>query len=177
MTGLRERLALYGLVILSISMTALQSDGQPPLLGLDGAYQFVSETTTLEQPRRITTKRNPPTWEGIVLFKDGFYSISLVDNSRNGDWFTKFPRSVADLGYESTSGKFEIEGTTLTLNPQIGLHPFFDSRIMVFDLEITSDTVKLTQHLSPYVEDLRKGSRVIVLSRLYPKTDRHMPLK
>lgn len=163
----REKVGLIFFVFITIVVNSCFqiSLSQSPV-GINGAYRFVSETTTLERPRRVTTYRKPPEWQGLFLFTDGFFTVSLTDNSRSGDWLTKFPKNIKEVGYESFAGKYEIKGTTLTLNSELGLHPFWDSRGRIFNFKIEGENLTLTQTLSPYVEDMRKGKRVIILSKL-----------
>lgn len=134
--------------------------------GIDGAYRLVSETTTLEKPKKETTYRKPPEWSGRFLFIDGYFTVSLMDNTRDRDWFSKFPEDLQGVGYDSFAGRYEIKGTTLKLDPELGLHPFYDiGRISVFQFRIEGESLILTQRLSPYVEDLRKGELVLILKR------------
>ena len=134
---------------------------------IDGAYQFVSETVSLQKPKKQQFFRKSPEWSGLFLFSDGYFSVSLMDNNRKFDGISNFPKNIRQIGYESFAGKYETSETTINFNPEVGLNLFFDvGRISVFKFKIEGESMTLTQTLSPYVEDMRKGEVVIVLKKV-----------
>ncbi len=154
------------LITILLCMVFPQSELGQQTAGIDGAYRFVSETTKLRKSKIRTIYRKPPDWSGFFFFESGYFSVSLMDQTREGDWFTKFPKNIREVGFESFAGKYEFSGAALILRPEIKLHPFYDRLTRTFDVKLEGNILTLTEKLRPYTEDLRDGERVVVLTRI-----------
>ena len=132
---------------------------------IDGIYNLSSEKTELVKPKSVTY-RNSPDWSGRFHFQDGHFSFVLVNNNRNVDWFTNFPKNVKELGFESIAGKYEIDGRNLVLKPELKLHPFYGGRLRTFEVKVENEQLVLTENIYPYREDLSEGRRVLVLQKV-----------
>lgn len=133
---------------------------------IDGVYRFMSEKTIIKKPKMEPSDRISPEWSGFFFFSDGYFSITLMDQTREDDWFTKFPTNISEVGFESFSGRYEINKNVLLLKPEVELHPFYDSRKRTFEVEVDGDTLTLIEKLHPYTEDIREGEKIIVLSKI-----------
>jgi len=132
---------------------------------LEGAYEVVSETTTLTKPQQSTERREAKDWTGIWLFHQGRFSETSMKRIR--DWY-KFPQNQQALGYESSAGTYQIERNKLTLNHDLSLNPLGIGHVTNLEFKITGDDLMLTETMHPYMEDLSEGQRTIVLKRLKP---------
>ncbi len=136
---------------------------------IDGVYQLVSESTDYTKPKNMRVDRKPTDWSGMYFFMNGYFSVSIMDQTRNTDWFSKFPQNTDEIGYQSFAGRYEFSGTTLTLTPELKLHPFYDRLIKRYEVKVEGNTLMLTETIRPYTEDRREGKRVIILSKVDPK--------
>lgn len=161
--GLRFRSLLLAFFLCYISIASVS--GQTPMR-IDGAYRFVSETTVLTKSKAVKGKRTPPEWSGMFFFVDGYFNVSLVDNTRQDDWLSKFPENINEVGYETFAGKYRIDGDTLALVPELKLHPWYDRYSKSYKFKVDGDTLTLTETIRPFTEDLSEGKRVIVLTKL-----------
>ena len=133
---------------------------------IDGVYRLLSEATTFTTPKTTKSLRKPPEWTGLFFFQAGYFSVTLMDQSREADWFTKFPSSVRKLGFESFAGNYEIVGDKLILRRELKLHPFYDGRLRKFEVKIDGNNLTLVENIRPYTEDLTEGKRVLTLQRV-----------
>jgi hypothetical protein len=139
---------------------------QTKSFGIDGVYELVSETTKLSKPKAVEVFRKPPDWSGLFFFTKGFFSVSWMETTRNTDWISSFPQTTNELGYEAFAGKYEFDGQSLTLVPDLKLHPFADRLTRWFEAKFEGNTLILSEKIRPYTEDLREGARTIVLKRV-----------
>lgn len=137
-----------------------------PSISIDGVYNLVSETTILSKPKATQKSRKSPDWSGLYHFQNGYFSIVLMNQTRKMDWFTKFPKNVEELGFESFAGKYEITGKTLVLKPELALHPFYGSRLRTFEFKTEKENLILTENIYPYPENVSEGQRVLVLHKI-----------
>lgn len=165
------RLSLSALVLIVFSSTFIKlqgfaQDGLRPTensVGLDGAYEFLSETTILTKPKALTKRRVAPEWQGVWFFEGDWFSQTLMKKHR---LYSTYPRFHSDLGYESSAGTYTIEGNTLTLKSQMALHPLSVGRSLTVIWKLDGNTLTFTEILSPYPEDLSQGHRITTLRRI-----------
>ncbi len=67
---------------------------------LDGVYEFVSRTTTVDAPDKSTERLSAPEWFGLWIFHNGYFSQTRMMNIR------------PDV-------KYQFENETLTLTWQL----------------------------------------------------------
>jgi len=134
--------------------------GEPDV---DGAYEFVSETTTLTKPEKRTFHYAPPEWTGLWIFKNNRFSQTSMRQRRSWD---PFPRNQQDLGYTSSAGSYKIEGTRLILKQELSLNPAAIGYPAVSEYKLEGDTLTLIESLYPRPEDLSEGQQIIVLRKI-----------
>jgi len=152
--------SLVSVIAISCCSIAAQSP-----TNIDGVYQFVSETTTLTKPRASEFRREAPQWTGLVFFSNKHFSVSLLNQLRDDDWLAQFPKNAKEIGYDSFAGSFELTGSQLLLRKEVGLNPYDDRGTNRFEIRAEGNRLTMTETLSPYVEDLRAGKRIIVLEK------------
>lgn len=130
---------------------------------LDGVYEFVSESEILAEPKKTSYKRTSTEWGGIWQFQNGYFTRVLMKRRRDA-FFN--PQKLEDFGFESSAGRYEIEGGSVRLVQSYTFNPLNVERSVLIDYHFDGDTLVLTQTLQPYIEDLRKGTITTVLRRL-----------
>lgn len=130
---------------------------------LEGAYEFVSDTITLSKPKAVTERRIPPDWIGMWIFKDGRFSQTLMKQERS---WNPFPTNQDELGYQSSTGSYRIDGRHLYLKHEFSLNPHGVSQLTVVEYELRSGMLTLTAKMSPRLEDLSEGEQVTVLRKI-----------
>jgi len=132
---------------------------------LEGAYEFVSETTALTKPKKLTEQHSSSQWVGLWLFTDGHFSQTLMKRERRF-WIPRFPRNPEELGYRSVAGTFKIEGRTLNLIPRLRLSPYYIDQPWLLGYRLEGETLTLTETLHPNPHNDSEGQRTIVLRRI-----------
>jgi|ERR1041384_79405 hypothetical protein len=127
---------------------------------IEGAYEFVSETTVLEQPEKKTDQRTSSDWAGLWIFHGGYFSRTLMKKERA--FTTLAPESI---GYESDAGTYKIEDDSVTLYPNVRLYPIVPYPTTQFKFKAEGNKLVLTRTFFPYMEDLSAGNQTIVLNR------------
>lgn len=166
----------FTLIALAISMSSmsmgcgLQNTGSSRARALDmntksleGAYEFISETTVLTKPQNMSERRTSNEWVGVWFFRDGQFSQTLMKKKRN--WYP-FPPNQQDLAYESSAGTFEVSGKNLLLKQTIALNPLAAGGFLGVEYQLEGDILTLTESIHASREDLSEGQRTIVLRRL-----------
>lgn len=135
-------------------------------INIEGVYKLVSETTTLKKPIIKTSYRKAPEWTGLYNFQKGYFSIVLMDQKREPDWFAKFPKNSSELGFESFAGTYEIAGKNLVLKSEFVLNPFLVGRLRTFEVRTENNALILMENIYPYPENVSEGQRVLVLHKV-----------
>jgi len=133
---------------------------------IHGAYRFVSETTEIKSPKSSKIVRSAPSWKGMYFFDNGHFSMTLEDQGRKDDWLSEFPKNLKELGYQSFTGRYEMNGSKLELKPEIALNNFADSRPRDFTVVVDAERLMLTEILVPYTENTTEGTRVTILEKV-----------
>ena len=131
----------------------------------DGVYEFVQDEVRIQTPEPKTTTRNGADLVGLMIFKDGYYSETLMKKTRSM-WVSRFPSNSAELGYSSTAGTYEVQGKNLKLKENLSLYPSYVGRPVVLEFERKGDILTLTETWEPHVENRSKGQRITTLRRL-----------
>lgn len=130
---------------------------------LEGAYEFVSETTTLTKPKASTERLVPPQWIGLWFFQNGYFSQTLMKKGRG---FSTYPSSHPAIGYESFAGSYKVEGDKIELRNDLSLHPLNAGRLTTLSYRFEGDLLILVEELHPHIEDTSEGQVITVLRRL-----------
>lgn len=130
---------------------------------LEGAYEFVSETLELIKPKPATERSGPPDWMGLWFFKSGHFSQTMMKKGRG---FLAYPKSHADVGYESSAGTYTLDGNTIQLEKDLSLHPLSIGRTQTLEYRIEGDTIIFVETMHPYTENVAEAKRTIVLRRI-----------
>lgn len=122
--------------------------------GLDGAYEFVSQRSTLTKPISIDDKDtiSTPKWRGLWVFKNGYFSSVLMQTQRPNFLAAEDP----ELGYESYAGSFTVKGDRLTLFQSLALSPILVGRPVVLQFRQQGNSLVLTQELRESIEDVQR---------------------
>jgi hypothetical protein len=88
---------------------------------LDGVYEFVSESVALVEPKNAASQRTSPEWSGIWQFQNGYFTRILMKRRRDA-FFD--PKKRDDFGFESSAGRYEIEGRNVRLVRDQAFHKF-----------------------------------------------------
>ena len=78
----------------------------------DGVYEFIQDEVRIQEPDLKTTTRNGADLACLMIFKDGYYSETLMKKTRS-KWVSRFPGNATELGYSSTAGTYEVLGKIL----------------------------------------------------------------
>jgi hypothetical protein len=133
---------------------------------LDGTYEFVSEVTDLSAPDERHDERRAQDWEGVWLFRDGYFSQTLAQRQRL-DWTpSHFPDDPRKLGFDAASGKYKLEGNTLQLDYDLTFYPGKAGRREILRYQFDDNTLTLTQELTPTRESAAIGQRTLVLQKV-----------
>ena len=133
---------------------------------LEGSYRFTSETIELIKPKSEMHHKQAPEWDGLLFLKDGHFSLSLVNQSRNDDWITRFPSDLDELGYDSLAGSYDFSGSRLRLKVELTLNPFNYGKVFGFNWKLDGDTLQLSEELKPSLDDTRKGVRMLTFKQI-----------
>lgn len=143
------------------------SGAQPPSVSeaaLAGAWELVSYTTVLTEPKAEKDVRAAPEWIGLWLFHEGYYSRILTKRDRNDDRFLH-PKGPEDMEFEASSGRYEIEGDRLLLSKPYAFRPLEHVRPDEYRMTLNGDTLTLVDRWLPHVESMSAGTTTIVLKR------------
>jgi hypothetical protein len=133
---------------------------------IDGVYEFVSRTTTVEAPTKSTERLSAPDWYGLWIFHDGYFSQTRMMNIRS-DWTpAHFPNDAAGLGFDGSSGTYSMEGDTVRLKHMVNFYPGRIGTVEDVKYHFENEMLTLTLELVPGPESRAKGQRVIVLRRI-----------
>lgn len=163
------RLSITLLVVLSGTLAHLGVPVQQGLgtdlrsAQLDGAYEFVSETTILTKPKALTMRIVAPEWHGLWFFQGDRFSQTIM---KRGRLYSTYPKFHRELGYDSSAGTYVIDDNTIRLRKQIALHPLSAGRSVTLAYQIDGDTLTLIETMNPYPEDLSQGHRTTILRRV-----------
>lgn len=159
---------LISLMLLGIGLPGPSGSDQAssqcttPENALDGAYQFVSESAHLSQPKIENIERKSPEWEGIWQFQKGYYTSIMTKAGRE----RLLMNSGSGVGALAYGGKFEKRGNELVLYQDYAISPLEANRPKSVQYSLHGNVLTLTQTLHPYVEDTRAGTIVTVLKKL-----------
>jgi hypothetical protein len=163
---LRFSLSIIAVIVFTSSLCeprVARSGAGATVLRLDGAYEFVSETTSLTKPTVVTTSLSAPEWQGFWFFQGNHFSQTIM---KRGRLYATYPRFHHDLGYNSFAGTYAIDGNTIRLRKQLALHPLSAGRSVTLTYQIKDDTLTLIEVMNPYPEDLSQGQRITVLRKI-----------
>lgn len=133
---------------------------------LDGTYEFVSEVTDLTAPEKRRDERRSQEWEGVWLFRDGYFSQTLAKRQRL-DWTpSHFPDDPRKLGFDAASGKYKLQGDTVQLDYDLTFYPGKAGRREILTYRFEGNTLTLTQELTPTRESVATGQRTVVLRKV-----------
>jgi hypothetical protein len=130
---------------------------------LEGTYEFLSDTIKLTKPEATTETRLPPEWIGVWLFQNGRFSQTLMKQKRSWE---PFPSNHQELGYQSSTGTYRMDGPHLFLKHEFSLNPNGVSQLTVVEYKLEGDTLTLTTKMRPRIEDLSEGEQITVLRRI-----------
>lgn len=133
---------------------------------VDGVYRFVSDTTTYVLPDRATEARDDSNWKGFWIFKDGYFSKTIVRNERPEWTPEKFPSDARGTGFDGGVGKYNTNGHELTLTYEITYYPGMSSEVEYFNFQLKEGLLTLTRAFTPSRESAAKGEQVVVLQRV-----------
>jgi len=131
----------------------------------DGVYEFIQDEVRIQEPDLKTTTRNGADLAGLMIFKDGYYSETLMKKTRS-KWVSRFPGNATELGYSSTAGTYEVLGKILRLKENLSLYPNYVGRPVLLEFQRKGDILTLTETWEPHVENRSKGQRITTLRRL-----------
>lgn len=132
---------------------------------LEGVYEFVSDTIVATKPKKLTQKVTSPQWVGLWLFKDGYFSQTLMKRERQF-WLPRFPRNAQELGYKSAAGAYKIQGKILELIPSLRLSPYYIDQSWLLEYRLEGETLTLLETLHANPHDETEGEHTIVLRRI-----------
>ena len=160
---------LLGFILLTVSLEMMQHAPAKPIAplateGLDGIYQFVSETADLTEPSAITTIKMAPQWEGIWLFQKGYYSALITEKGREAIYNNRTNTNVGAFAY---AGKYQVLDTKLILQQEYAISPLEVNRSRTMEFKHQGDLLIFTQQLRPYMEDIRNGMVITVLKKVH----------
>lgn len=128
-----------------------------PLDKIDGVYEFVRDEMSIEEPEKRIIIRESPELTGYWIFKDGFFSETLMFAKRPM-WGERFPRNATDLGYISSAGTYELHPNAMRLREAVTLNPHFVGRPYWMELSKQAEPLILTERWEPHVES-HEGSK------------------
>ena len=131
----------------------------------DGVYEFVSDEVKIQEPNPSTTTRNATDMAGLMIFKDGFYSETLMQKTRS-TWASQFPRSAKELGFSSTAGTYEVQGTILRLKEDLLLYPLYVGRPVLLQFQRKGDFLILRESWEPHLENRSMGQKITTLRKI-----------
>lgn len=155
-------LLLAGLLAFPTHARALMSDESGEF---DGVYEFVEDQVRILEPEPKTTTRNGTDLAGLMIFRHGYYSETLMQRTRS-TWVSRFPRYSTELGYSSAAGTYEVQGKILRLKEKLSLYPLYVGRSVLLEFQRTGDILILTERWEPHVENRSKGQRITTLRRI-----------
>ena len=133
---------------------------------VDGVYEFVSRTTTVEEPGNSSERLSAPEWFGLWIFHDGYFSQTRMMNIR-ADWTpAHFPSDPRGLGFDGSSGTYSLKDDIIELKHMVNFYPGAIGAIEDVKYHLERETLTLTLDLIPGPESRAKGQRVIVLKRI-----------
>jgi hypothetical protein len=142
-----------------------RNPNQASAASLEGAFEFVSETITLNEPRPSTEERTSKEWAGLWLFKDGHFSETVMRRPHSviGGSATQGPR---EYGFEGSAGTYRIEGNDIELKNDLSIYPLAVNRVRTLQFQLEGDRLTLTERFTPSRESPARGSRVTLLRRI-----------
>jgi hypothetical protein len=159
---------VFFIVIIIIASTFGQQSmvKQTPSEKIDGVYEFVSEQVDYIKPRKYSAKITTPEWEGLWIFKEGYYSFNSVKPNRNDDWYKQYPISRSEFGYDSAAGTYSIVGDTIMLREHINMDKYMKYRPINYKYVINDKELVLTNHSLPIIERMTEEIVEIRLRRI-----------
>ena len=131
----------------------------------DGVYEFVSDEVKIQEPNPSTTTRNATDMAGLMIFKDGYYSETLMQKTRS-TWASQFPRSAKELGFSSTAGTYEVQGRILRLKEDLSLYPLYVGRPVLLQFQRKGDFLILRENWEPHLENRSTGQKITTLRKI-----------
>lgn len=132
---------------------------------LEGAYEFVSETITLTEPRQHSEERSSSGWAGLWLFKGGHFSESIMRKPHSAIDIN-LAQGPREYGFEGSAGTYQVERSTLELKNDLSIYPLAVNDVRIFQLRLEGNELTLTEVFMPNRESQAKGNRVLVLRRI-----------
>jgi hypothetical protein len=157
---MRSALILFVFVGLAVAAEPLQ----PGSKDIAGAWEFVSQTTVITEPKASKSIRAAPEWMGLWIFHDGVYSQVLTKRDRNLDGFLH-PKDPDDLEFEGSAGSYGFEDGRLWLMCAYSFFPLAHSHRQDYEVGREGDTLTLIDTWRPHVEQMGAGTITIVLKR------------
>ena len=133
---------------------------------IEGAYRFVSDTTTITTPQPDFEQITDAEWKGTWVFADGYYSTTRERPNRAPWGPGNVPDDLRGMGFDGMSGEYVVHGNEITLDYASSLYPGRTGFGGRFKFTLENGTLTMTEHLGPHVESEATGERVIVLKRI-----------
>ena len=123
---------------------------------LEGAYELVSLTKEVAEPKKYTSKTTSEQLRGLWLFKDGLFSRTEVE-------------AAGERRYYSTAGRYEARGRGITLYNEFALSEWALGRQDSYEFSLNGDVLTLIRSFDIHIpHSVEKGTFTIVLRRLRP---------
>ncbi len=133
---------------------------------LDGVYEFVSRTTTVDAPDKSTERLSAPEWFGLWIFHNGYFSQTRMMNIRP-DWTpSQFPKDPSGLGFDGSSGTYSVKDDTIEMKHMVNFYPGRIGALEDVKYQFENETLTLTWQLIPGPESRARGQRVVVLRKI-----------
>ena len=161
MHRLALRICVVTLLALSWAGVVRAQGAAPPAdaAELEGAYELVSLTKEVTEPKKYTSKTTSEQLRGLWLFKDGFFSCTEFEAAK-GQHSEK---------YYSTAGRYEVRGKGITLFNDFALSLYEFGRRDSYEFSLSGDVLTLTRSFDIRIpHSVEKGTSTVVLRRLRP---------
>lgn len=123
---------------------------------VDGVYQLLL-CKVLPLNSKAAGVQEGAKFDGQLILKKGYFSLSQVTIGRNDDWISTFPKDYSELGYKSMYGTFRVDANEIVLTTKSDLHPMGNGQTLKFSFESTKTELKLSRRLRPNVESTLDG--------------------
>src|ERR1041385_2606816 len=133
---------------------------------LDGAYLFVSDSTTITAPTPSYREITNAEWGGQLVFKNGYFSETRTLIERAYWKPGAFPNWPEGTGFDGSSGDYQIDGDKITLNYTSSFYPGRTKLGVSYEFSLTNGLLTMVEHLAPSADKGSTGKRVLVLRRL-----------
>jgi hypothetical protein len=120
---------------------------------------------SLTKPKKLTENLGSSDWVGLWLFKDGYFSQTMMKRQRQF-WLPRFPRNAEALGYGSAAGTYKVNANTLELTLSLRLSPHYVGEPWTLEYRLEGETLILTETFHPNPHNDVEGQRTIVLRKI-----------